>query len=78
MAARRLVQGADVSRALFGGDDNTDRDAFAALRELERGGALEQAVCVAVASAEGPAELQREADLVVAGTDEFLDLLRRL
>lgn len=77
-ATRRLVEAAGVSRALFGGDDETDRDAFAALRELERAGTLERAVCVAVASVEGPEEIQREADLVVSGTDGFLDLLRRL
>jgi trehalose-phosphatase len=78
LAARRLIEDAGVCRALFGGDDNTDRDAFAALRELEQAGMVEKALCIAVASAEGPAELQREADAVVAGPDGFLELLRRL
>ncbi len=77
-ATRRLLEAAGVSRALFGGDDATDRDAFAALRYLERAGTLEGAVCVAVASTEGPEEIQREADLVVSGVDGFLDLLRLL
>ena len=53
--------------ALFGGDDRTDLDAFAALRELAAAGELEHAVCVGVASAEGPPEIERDADLVVAG-----------
>jgi trehalose 6-phosphate phosphatase len=78
VAARRLIERTGVVKVLFGGDDHTDRDAFAALRALERDGALERAICVAVASAEGPAELQREADAVVSGPAGFFDLLRRL
>jgi trehalose 6-phosphate phosphatase len=78
VAARRIVESAGARRALFAGDDRTDRDAFAALRDLTRDSVLELAVCVAVASPEGPAELQREADVVVSGTDDFRDLLRRL
>lgn len=78
VAARRLVEGSGVSTALFGGDDRTDLDAFAALRELEHSGALERAVCVGVASADGPDQIQREADLVVAGPEGFADLLRML
>ncbi len=78
VAARRLVADGGVSKALFGGDDSTDLDAFSALRELERGGELERAVCVGVASAEGPDRIQREADLVVAGPDGFADALESL
>jgi trehalose 6-phosphate phosphatase len=78
VAARRLLASDGIARAVFGGDDSTDRDAFAALRALEREGALERGVCVAVASEEGPEELQREADIVVSGPEGFLDLLRRL
>jgi trehalose 6-phosphate phosphatase len=73
-AVRTLVREAGVSRALFAGDDTTDLDAFRGLREA----GLELAVCVAVASAEGPPELQEQADLVVGGTEELLELLRRL
>ena len=39
--------------ALFGGDDRTDLDAFAALRELRRDGTLDAAVCVGVSVARG-------------------------
>ncbi len=78
IAARRLVEEAGVTGAMFGGDDRTDLDAFAALRELKTDGALEHAVCVGVASQEGPPEIERRADVVVAGPDEFLDLLRGL
>jgi trehalose 6-phosphate phosphatase len=73
-AVRALVREAGVRRALFAGDDTTDLDAFRGLREA----GLELAVCVAVASAEGPPELQEQADLVVGGTEELLELLGQL
>jgi trehalose 6-phosphate phosphatase len=73
-AVRRLLREAGVNRALFAGDDTTDLDAFRGLREA----ALEVAVCVAVASEEGPEDLQRQADLVVDGPAGVLALLREL
>jgi trehalose 6-phosphate phosphatase len=73
-AVRQLVQEAGVTRALFAGDDTTDLDAFRGLRESE----LELAVCVAVASDEGPPELEAAADIVVAGPAGVLELLRQL
>ena len=78
IAVRRLIAAAGVRGALFGGDDRTDLDAFAALRELAAAGELHHAVCVGVASVEAPPEVERDADLVVAGPPEFLELLRRL
>ena len=78
VAARGLVAASGVGKALFGGDDSTDLDAFAALRELERAGELERAVCVGVASAEGPDRIQNEADLVVAGPEGFNEVLEGL
>jgi len=78
VAARLLIEDAGASGALFAGDDRTDLDGFAALRELEREGALECAVCVGVASPEAPAEIREQADLVVEGPEELLELLRRL
>jgi trehalose 6-phosphate phosphatase len=77
-AVRRLLAASDLHAALFGGDDTTDLDAFAALRELADVGELEHAVRVAIASPEGPAELQWQAEVVVDGPEEFLDLLRGL
>jgi trehalose 6-phosphate phosphatase len=64
-AVRFLLAERGLTRALFAGDDTTDLDAFAAVRSVELG------VCVAVASAEGPAELRERADLVVATPAEF-------
>jgi trehalose 6-phosphate phosphatase len=77
-ATARLVTAAEVTGALFAGDDRTDLDAFAALRELTAAGELERAVCVGVGSAEAPPTLEREADLLVEGTGGLLDLLREL
>jgi trehalose 6-phosphate phosphatase len=71
-AARRLLAERALGRALYAGDDTTDLDAF---RSLD---GLELAVRVAVASSEGPAELVRRADLVVASPAELLDYLRML
>ena len=78
-AAIDALLGADgVSRAVYAGDDRTDLDAFRRLRELERQGELETAVCVGVASDEGPAEIAAEADLTVDGPAGWLALLEML
>lgn len=70
-----LLDGHEVSRALFAGDDATDLDAFRALRELVAAGKLESALCVGVASDEGPAEIVTEADVVVDGPDGVREML---
>lgn len=71
-AVRLLLEKHGLRRALAAGDDTTDLDSFAALDGLDL------AVRVAVASAESPSALIEAADLVVADTTEFLELLRRL
>jgi trehalose 6-phosphate phosphatase len=71
-AVAHLLAERGLERALYAGDDTTDLDAFAAV------GALELGVRVAVASAEGPAELREAADVVVGGPAELLELLKRL
>jgi trehalose-phosphatase len=71
-AVRALLEQTGLRRALYAGDDTTDLDGFAALDGLEA------AVRVAVASAEGPEELARQADLVVGSPAAFLELLRQL
>jgi trehalose 6-phosphate phosphatase len=78
VAVRRLVGESAARRALFGGDDRTDLDAFAALRAMTAAGELEMALCVGIASAEAPTGLADQADLVVDGTEGFADLLRDL
>ena len=77
-ATNRLVREAGVGTALFGGDDETDLDAFTALRWLERAGRLQTAVCVGVASDEQPDGLPERTDVLVDGTEGFLEVLRAL
>jgi trehalose 6-phosphate phosphatase len=69
-----LERHAQVRQALFAGDDTTDLDAFRGLREAT----LERAVCVGVVTPESPPAIAEQADVVVGGTDELLELLRRL
>jgi trehalose 6-phosphate phosphatase len=71
-AVRRLLEERGLRRALYAGDDETDRDAFRGLDGLEL------AVRVAVVSAEAPSGLGESADVVLASTGELLDLLRGL
>jgi trehalose 6-phosphate phosphatase len=73
-AVLALLDRSGARLGLYAGDDTTDLDGFAGLR----GAGLEHAVCVAVASEEGPGELQEAADLVVAGPAEMAALLRLL
>jgi trehalose 6-phosphate phosphatase len=77
-AVRTLVERAGVRRALYGGDDRTDLDAFAALDELVAGGDLDEAVRVGVRSDEGPDAVVERADLVVDGVVGFTAVLETL
>ena len=77
-AVRELVRRSRVRTALFGGDDVTDLDAFDALEELRRDGALDAAVRVGVRSDEGPPAIVERADLVVDGVDGFRGVLEAL
>jgi trehalose-phosphatase len=78
IAVRRLVEEAGAANAMFGGDDRTDLDAFAALRDLRGTGELEHAICIGVSSPEAPPEIEDSTDVMVAGPAGFLDLLRGL
>jgi trehalose 6-phosphate phosphatase len=77
-AVRDLVFRTGARTALFGGDDVTDLDGFAALETLVEGGKLEAAVRVGVRSEEGPLEIVRQADLVVDGIEGFQHVLAEL
>lgn len=77
-AVAELLADARLDRAVYAGDDRTDLDAFRRLRELQEEGRLAAAVCVAVTSAEGPAELTEECDLSVDGPEGWLEMLRWL
>ena len=77
-AVTRLLREAGTGRAMYGGDDVTDLDAFRALRWMRSSDRLQVAVCIGVGSDEAPAELGEQADLIVSGTDEFIELLSSL
>jgi trehalose 6-phosphate phosphatase len=71
-AVSALLDESGLRRALYAGDDSTDLDAFRALDGLD------VAVRVAVASDEGPTELDAAADLVVGSPAAVAELLGRL
>lgn len=77
-AVAELLAEAQISHAIYGGDDRTDVDAFRRLRDLARAGELRTAVCVGITSAEGPPEIREEADVLAEGPDGFVELLRTL
>jgi trehalose 6-phosphate phosphatase len=77
-AVRDLVLRHRPRAALFGGDDVTDLDGFAALTALVDEGELEHAVRAGVRSDEGPAQILEQADLVVDGVEGFQGVLAEL
>ena len=73
-----LLEGTDITAAVYVGDDNTDLDAFEALRRLAADGRLQTAICVGVSSDETPAELEAQADVLVDGPVGVRTLLSAL
>ena len=78
VAIERLLRASDCERAIYVGDDRTDADAFEVLRAMDEEGALQDALCVAVASDEVPAELIELADVTVEGPGGVRGLLEAL
>jgi len=78
LAVTELLAEARPRHAIYAGDDRTDLDAFAGLREMRERGKLESAVRVGVLSAEAPPELERESDLTVKGPAGWLAILESL
>lgn len=76
--AELLERHAEIRIAVFGGDDLTDLDAFAALERRREAGGLDAAWRVAVLSDESPDGLEQAADLSVDGTEGFMGLLDAL
>jgi trehalose 6-phosphate phosphatase len=76
-AVRKVVASSGATAVLVAGDDLGDLPAFAAAADLA-GGAGVEAVRVAVASAESPAELLAKADLTVEGPEGLRALLEDL
>jgi trehalose 6-phosphate phosphatase len=77
-AVAALLASSGCRAAVYAGDDRTDLDAFRRLRELHESGELDTAVCVGVASPEGPPELHEEADVIVDGPEGWLAMLEEL
>jgi trehalose 6-phosphate phosphatase len=75
---RRLLRELDLTAALYVGDDRTDLDGFAGLRDLVDGGRLGTAVCIGVRSEETPPELEEAADALVDGPPGVRALLDAL
>src|SRR4051795_1434324 len=78
IAVAALIPARPIDHALYGGDDRTDVDAFAALRTLHEDGDLRTAVCIAVGSDESPPEVAETADLTVPGPEGFVRVLGAL
>ena len=64
--------------ALYGGDDRTDLDAFAALESLRAEGSLAAIARVGVGSPDGPEDLAERSDLLVDGVEGFTAVLEAL
>lgn len=77
-AVASLLADERVDRATYAGDDRTDLDAFRRLRQLHEEGRLTAAICVGVLSAEAPAELAEESDVIAGGPDGWLAILEWL
>jgi trehalose 6-phosphate phosphatase len=73
-----LLDGTSMRHAVYVGDDNTDLDAFEALRRLTADGRLDTGLCVGVRSDETPPELEAQADLLVDGPAGVRTLLSAL
>ena len=66
-AVRSFTRRKGLASALVLGDDRTDAEAFAVIREMRDTGAI-HGLCVAVATADAPAELLASADYALADT----------
>jgi trehalose 6-phosphate phosphatase len=77
VAVAELIRTHGVRGALYLGDDRTDLDAFATLRQLSQSGAC-VGVAVAVWQAEAPPELAAAADLILPAIDAVPGFLRWL
>jgi trehalose 6-phosphate phosphatase len=73
-----FLDGQDMDRAMYVGDDATDLDAFRTLGQLVEEGRLTHAIRVGVRSDEGPEEIVSQADIVVDGPKGVVELLTAL
>ena len=64
-AVRSYIRRHGIAAAMALGDDRTDAEAFAVLREMREEGSV-RGLCVAVATGDAPAELLESADYALA------------
>ena len=77
-AVEALLADSGLSTVVFAGDDQTDLDAVKRLRKMKQDGQIENLLIVAVDSDEGPPELMEIADIVVTGSEEWIDMVATL
>ncbi len=77
-AVEALLTDTGLRTVVFAGDDQTDLDAVKRLRTMKADGQIDELLIVAVDSDEGPPELMEIADMVVAGSDEWIDVIATL
>ncbi len=77
-AVAELITAWKIENMVFAGDDQTDLDAVRRLLRMKAGGEIKNLMIVAVDSDEGPPELIEIADLVVAGPEEWIDMIEDL
>jgi trehalose 6-phosphate phosphatase len=77
-AVEALLADTGLSTVVFAGDDQTDLDAVKRLHKMEADGQIANLLIVAVDSDEGPPELMEIADIVVAGSDDWIDMISDL
>lgn len=73
-AIRDLVERYDLRSIVFLGDDTTDLDAFAMVRELREAGAI-NGLLVGAVGPDSPPEITSQADITVGGVDGAVDLI---
>ena len=66
-AVRSFTRRKGLASALVLGDDRTDAEAFAVVREMRDAGVI-HGLCAAIATADAPAELLASADYALADT----------
>ena len=67
-AVRSFIRRNGLASAIVLGDDRTDAEAFAVIREMREAGEV-RGLCAAVATADAPAELLASADYALADTE---------
>lgn len=78
-AITSLLSGRDIGVAVYAGDDRTDIDAFRSLRELHgESESIEAVYCLGIYSPEGPPGLEEHSDLLLDGTEHWIEVLSRL